>query len=308
MKIIIAGATGAIGRPLIRLLSNHNHDVYGITQSPTKIPLLEQYGAHPIVLDVLNREEVLKQMKVIKPDVVIDMLTSLPKEYTPAAMRAAAPRDAQIRIEGGANLLQAAELYHVERYIAQSAAFWYAPRPGLADENAPFAIHATPGISAGVKNYMEIERRTLQAKLEGIPLRFGFFYGPGTWFNPDGNMADQVKNQKFPIIGNGDGFWNFVHIEDAAQAILLALGAKPDVYNIVNDQPSQLKEWLPAFARFVGAPAPLHLTDKEGETELSADSVYYATKLRAASNTKAKRDLLFKPRPFEWLECFKQGQ
>lgn len=301
LKILIAGATGAIGHPLIKLLSTQHHLVYGITQSTHKAEMLKQYGAKPIVMNVLNRDEVFAQVKAVKPDVIIDMLTSLPKEYTPKAMSEAAPMDAKIRIEGGGNLLSAAEENGVKRYIAQSTGFWYAPGDGLADEHTPLATYATPGISAGVYNYMEIEKRTLCARLEGIPLRFGFFYGPGTWFSPDGNMGDQIRQKQFPLIGKSEGFWNFVHIEDAAKAIILALQARIGVYNIVNDHPSQLKEWLPAFARMIKADPPPHLSEEEGANQLSPDSVYYATKLRGASNAKARHELYFNPRPFEWL-------
>lgn len=301
MKILIAGATGAVGQPLIRLLSKQDHEVFGITQSPSKTDLLKKQGAQAVVLNVLNSNEVMTVVKSIKPDVIIDMLTSLPKEYTPQAMREAAPLDAKIRLEGGNNLLQAAQKQGVKRYVSQSTAFWYAPGQGLAQENDSLATQATPGIRAGVQNYLEIERRTLNASLIGIPLRFGFFYGPGTWFHPQGNMADQVRKQQFPLIGDGAGYWNFIHIEDAAHAIVLALNAKAGIYNIVNDHPAQLKEWLPAFAHFINAPSPPQITESEGEKQLSADSVYYATKLRAASNAKAKEELNFKPRPFEWL-------
>lgn len=301
MKILIAGATGAIGKPLIKLLSEQKHTTYGITQSASKAEFLKQAGAKPVILDVLNGSEVTSTVKDIQPDIVIDMLTRLPTEYTPKALQEAAPMDAKIRLEGGAHLLEAAEANGVKRYISQSSAFWYAPGSGLAVENDSLAIHATPGIAAGVKNYLEIERRTLNANLEGIPLRFGFFYGPGTWFYPEGNIGDQVRNKQFPLIGKSEGYWNFVHIEDAAQAIVLALNAKPGIYNIVNDQPSQLKQWLPAFARFIGAEKPPQVTEEEGVQLLSADAVYYATQLRAATNDKAKRELNFMPRPFEWL-------
>ena len=149
------------------------------------------------------------------------MLTHLPKEYTPESMRKAAELDAKIRREGGAHLQAAAEAYGTKRYIAQSSGFWYTPGFGLADENTPFAFEATPGIASGTRLYAEIEQRVLQSnKIEGVALRFGFFYGPGTWFHPQGSVAEQIHKKQFPIIGNGEGVWNFVHIEDAAKAIV----------------------------------------------------------------------------------------
>lgn len=302
MKIVVAGATGAIGNPLVDFLIQDGHEVYGITQSEKGALKLAGKGAKPLILDVLNRADVLKSIGSVKPDVVVDMLTRLPKEYTPEAMQQSAEMDGRIRIEGGANLLHAAESHHVGRYIAQSSAFWYAPGVGLANENVPFAFDAPPGIAAGTKQYAAIEQRVLQSsKIEGVALRFGFFYGPGTWFNPDGNMADQVKKGKFPIIGHGEGVWNFVHVEDAAKAIASAIYCAPGTYNIVNNHPAKMKEWLPAFARFLGADAPPRITEEEGLKEMGADSVYYATKLRGASNAKAKEEFNFQPRTFEWF-------
>jgi nucleoside-diphosphate-sugar epimerase len=302
MKILVAGATGAIGRPTIDLLIQEGHDVYGVTQSKEKALSLSGQGVKPVVLDILKREEVFTALEGIKPDVVIDMLTHLPKEYTPNSMRAAAELDGKIRIEGGANLQAAAIKSGAKRYIAQSSGFWYAPGPGLADESAPFAFEAPFGIASGCKLYAEIEQRVLETdQIEGVVLRFGFFYGPGTWFHSDGNVAEQIRKRQFPVIGNGEGVWNFVHIHDAAKATVMAVYSYPGIYNIVNDTPSPMKQWLPAFARFLDAKPPETMSEEEGMRQKGADWVYYATKLRAASNAKAKRLLDFQPRSFEWL-------
>jgi 2-alkyl-3-oxoalkanoate reductase len=302
MKILIAGASGAIGQPLIDLLAFYRHDVYGITQSKEHVQILESKGAKPLILNVLERESVFAAIGNIRPDVVIDMLTRLPKEYTPEAMRKSAEMNAKIRLEGGSNLQTAAEMYGATRYIAQSSAFWYAPGLGLADEHIPFAFEASPGIASGTRVYAEIEKRVLQSKkIAGVALRFGFFYGPGTWFYPGGSVAEQICKQKLPIIGKGQGVWNFVHIEDAARAIVSALQCTTGVYNIVNDYPSEMRCWLPAFANYLGAQPPPNITEEEGIRTRGADAVYYATKLRGASNTKAKKELHFLPRQLEWL-------
>lgn len=303
MKILVAGASGAIGQPLMRLLKQEQYDVYGITQSESKSALIAANGATPLLLNVLDREAVFSSISSIQPDIIIDMLTRLPNQYTPKAMSETAPLDAKIRLEGGLNLLSAAECYKAKRYIVQSCGFWYAPGIGQADENTPFALQASSGIAAGAKLYAEIEHRLFQSKhLEGVALRFGFFYGPGTWFNPDGNVAEQIRNEQFPIIGKGEGIWNFIHIEDAAQAINSAIKAKSGPYNIVNDQPSLMCDWLPAFSRYIGAKHPPVISEEEGLKESGADRVYYATKLRAASNAKAKQEFNFQPRPFEWFQ------
>jgi nucleoside-diphosphate-sugar epimerase len=302
MKILLAGASGDIGQPLIDLLIHDGHEVYGITQSKEKALIIAGKGAKPVTLNILDASAVSSTVENIRPDIVIDMLTHLPKEYTPEAMRDAAEMDAKIRREGGANLQAAAEKYVAKRYIAQSSGFWYAPGEGLANESTPLATNATPGIAAGAKLYEEIEQRVLESsKIEGVALRFGFFYGPGTWFYPNENMAVQILKQEFPIIGQGEGVWNFVHIEDAAKAIASSIYCTSGIYNVINDRPSPMREWLPAFARFLDAPHPLRITEEEGLAQKGADSVYYATKLRGASNAKARQSLNFQPRTFEWL-------
>lgn len=302
MKILIAGASGAVGQPLVDFLIQDGHEVHGMTQSKEKAITLASKGAKPLTLNVLEKNAVLSALSIIRPEIVINMLTSLPKEYTPEAMQKAASIDAKIRLEGGANLQLAAESCGSKRYIAQSACFWYAPGPGLADENTPFAYEASPGIAAGCRVYAEIERRTLQSdKIEGVALRFGFFYGPGTWFHPQGNVAEQIRKKQFPIIGNGDGIWNFVHVHDAAKAIASSVYSYPGAYNIVNDQPTPMREWLPAFARYIGAPPPPKISEEEGRKTRGDDAVYYATRLRGASNAKARHELSFQPQSFEWI-------
>jgi 2-alkyl-3-oxoalkanoate reductase len=302
MKILIAGASGAIGQPLVDLLVAHKHEVYGITQSKERAQIITAKGAMPLILDVLERESVFSAIGKIQPNIVVDMLTRLPKEYTPESMRKSAEMNEKLRREGGAHLQAAAEMHGATRYIAQSSAFWYEPGLGLADEHTPFAFQASPGIASGTRLYEEIEKRVLQSdKIEGIALRFGFFYGPGTWFHPGEDVAEQVRKQKFPIIGKGQGVWNFVHIEDAAKAIVSAMQSAPGVYNIINDEPSEMRHWLPAFANYLDAPSPLNITEEEGLKTRGPEAVYYATKLRGASNTKAKHEFNFKPRAFEWL-------
>jgi nucleoside-diphosphate-sugar epimerase len=302
MKILLAGASGAIGQPLVDLLVQEGHEVHGITQSKEKGLIIAGKGAKPLILNVLDSAAVLSAFESIKPEVVIDMLTHLPKEYTPQAMREAAELDVRIRLEGGGNLQKAAEAFGTGRFIAQSCGFWYAPGIGLADENTPFAYEATPGIAAGTRIYSEIEQRVIESnKLEGVALRFGFFYGPGTWFRPHGNVADQIFKKQFPIIGKGEGVWNFVHIEDAALAARSAIYCAPGAYNVINDRPSPMKEWLPVFARYIGAEQPQWVTEEEALKERGADSVYYATKLRGATNWKAKQAFNFQPRNFEWF-------
>ncbi len=241
-------------------------------------------------------------MARVWPDAVIDELTSLPKDYTPEAMRAAADRDRRIRLEGGENVHNAARIAGAKRYIVQSTGFFYGPGSGLAVETDPLAVNASPGIAASVETYLKIEERVLGAHdLEGVALRYGFFYGPGTYHDSEGgSITQQVRAQRYPVIGSGSGVSSFIHVEDAAAATVAALESDPGIYNIVDDDQSEMRTWLPAFAGFLGAPAPPHISEEEARDH-GPDSVYYATRLRGARNDLAKRKLGFAPRRLEWL-------
>ena len=217
-------------------------------------------------------------------------------------MRAAAERDRKVRIEGNANLLAALRDAGVRRYLLQSSAFWYAPGEGLADESASFAFDASPAVAAGTRRYAELETAaSVTPGIAFVGLRYGFFYGPGTWFHNGGDMGEQVRQQRVPVIGDGQGVWSWVHIEDAAAATAMALECRPGAYNIVDADPTPQRVWLPAFARAVGAPAPSRITEEEALAAFGRDTVYYATRLRGASHEKAKRELNFQPRPLEWM-------
>ena len=306
MKVLVVGATGAIGRPLISALVSADHDVVGIAGSEQALETIEKNGAEGVVANALDSQAVEAALKKVRPEAVIDELTSLPKHYTAEEMRAAADRDRRVRLEGGRNVLNAARAVDVRRYIVQSTGFFYAPGLGLAGETEPLALHASPAIAASVQTYLQLEERALGAQdLEATVLRYGFFYGPGTWYSPDGDVARQVRKQNYPIAGSGSGVWSWVHIEDAAAATVAALGCAPGIYNIVDNDPSAVSVWLPAFAATVGAPEPPHLSEREALEQVGPDSIYYATRLRGASNAKAKRELAFSPRRLEWLAATK---
>ncbi len=191
----------------------------------------------------------------------------------------------------------------VRRYIQQTSGFFVEPGSGLADESAGLAVNASPRVALSARTYVELEARVLNAgEMEGVALRYGFFYGPGTWYQPEGASADQARRQEVPVIGDGGGVWSWVQIEDAAVATADVLTAPPGVYNVVDDDPSPVAVWLPAFARFVGAPPPPRITEEQARASAGEDAVYYATKLRGASNQKAKKTFGFEPRRLEWLD------
>lgn len=263
MKIFVAGATGAIGRPLIAQLLAKGHDVVAMTRSPEKartlgVELAIRQSLGFAIADVFDADAVQAAITHAQPEVVIEQLTSYPKTYTRESMSAAAALNTRIRLEGGANVLAAAQAAGVRRYLRQSIAFWAIPGTGLADEETPLAFDASPAVAADARVVTELERRLLETPhLEGIALRYGFFYGPGTWFAPDGDVAQQVRQEQFPIVGNGEGVSSWLHIEDAAIATVAAAEqGNPGIYLITDDRPLAVREWLSAYAQWLDAPPP----------------------------------------------------
>ncbi len=180
MKVLIAGATGAIGKPLLSYLGDAGHELFALVRSRKATGTREATRAHEVVADAPDAASVLDVVQHTKPDVIVNELTSLPKHYTPEEMKAAAVRDKEVRMKGNATLLAAARATNCRRYVLQSSAFWYAPGPGLADENASFAFDASPGIAAGCRTYADLEATAQESGIETVLLRYGFFYGPGT--------------------------------------------------------------------------------------------------------------------------------
>jgi 2-alkyl-3-oxoalkanoate reductase len=301
MRILIAGASGAIGRPLVHRLRANEHEVFALTRSPDTA-LFEEIGAEPVIADALDAAAVKAAVEQVRPEIVINELTSLPRRYTPAEMAAAAERDRKVRVEGNLNLLAALRDAGVRRYLLQSSGFWYAPGDSLADESVPFISSASPAVEASARSYREMEARASATPgIEFVALRYGFLYGPGTWYMAQGDIGDAVRQQRIPVIGEGQGVYSFVHIDDAAGATATALNCPPGAYNIVDGDPSPQNVWLAAFARAAGAAAPPRVSENEALRASGPDAVYYATRLRGALNEKARRELKFRPRRLEWL-------
>jgi 2-alkyl-3-oxoalkanoate reductase len=309
MRILIAGATGAIGRPLVRCLKENRHSVFALARSPKSSRTVAELGAESVIADALDVTSVKAAVAQIRPDAIINELTSLPRHYTAEEMKAAAERDHKVRSEGNANLLVALRNVGVRRYLLQSSGFWYAPGVGLADELEPFAFDASTAVAAGARIYAELEAAASGTPgIEVVNLRYGFFYGPGSWYSREGDMGEQVRQQQVPVIGDGEGVWSFVHVDDAAAATVAALECAPGSYNVVDSDPAPQSLWLPAFALTVGAPAPPWMTEEEALRAFGPDTVYYASRLRGASNEKARRELNFQPRPLEWLSTTRPNQ
>ena len=300
MNVFVAGASGAIGRPLIAVLVRRGHTVTGMTRSDAGARALADLGAAVARVSAFDARGLEEALRRSRAEVVIDELTALPK--SPSEMAEAAPGDRKLRLEGGGNLHRAARACGVRRYVQQASGFFLRPGSGLADESEGLAVDGSPRVAASARTYAELETRVLNAgDMEGVALRYGFFYGPGTWYHPEGAAADLVRRQEVPIIGQGAAVWSWVHIDDAARATVEALTAPPGVYHIVDDNPSPVSIWLPAFARAVGAPPPPVVNEQEARAAADEDAVYYGTRLRGASNAKAKRAFGFAPRRLEWL-------
>src|SRR5262249_46671503 len=243
MRGFVAGASGAIGRPLIAQLVRRGHEVTGMTRSEAGARGLADLGAAVARVSAFDAAAVEDALRDARAEVVIDELTSLPKD--PSRMAETDAENHKLRLEGGGNLHRAARARGVRRYIQQTSGFFLEAGDGLADESAGLAFDASPRIAAHARTFAELERRVLNAgEMEGAALRYGFFYGPGTWYHPNEACADQVHRQEIPIIGDGGAVWSWIHIDDAAVATAEVITAPPGVYNVVDEDPSPVAVWL----------------------------------------------------------------
>ena len=300
MRVFVAGASGAIGRPLVTELIRQGHQVTGISRRASSLDHLGKLGATIVEVDVFDAAAVEQAVRESQAEAVIDELTSLPA--TPAEIGNALPGDRKVRIEGGGNLRRAAQAAGVQRYLQQASGFFLKATSGLATEADRLAIDAGGNVAFSATSYNELEERLFStSQPAGTALRYGFFYGPGTWYHREGAAADQVRKGEFPIIGEGSGVWSFVHVEDAAAATVAALTAEPGTYNVVDSDPLPVSHWLPQFCRWVGAPPPPHLSLEDALAIAGPEAVYYGTKICGAANEKARKVLNFRPRRLEWL-------
>jgi nucleoside-diphosphate-sugar epimerase len=231
MKIFVAGATGAVGLPLVRALCTLGHQVTGMTRAGPGLHRLRELGAEASIADAFDPKAVRAAIQAASPDVVTDQLTWLPAN--PADIIKVMANDTRLHREGGGNLLSAAQELGVGRYLMQSRGFYLEARPGqLADETARLIYDAPGAMGESARTIGEYEHQLLAStSLDGVVLRYGFFYGPGTWYRPDGAVADQVRKREAAIIGEGNAVWSFVHVDDAIAATIASLAAEPGIYN-----------------------------------------------------------------------------
>lgn len=307
MRIVIAGATGVIGRPLVRRLVAAGHSVAGLTRTQEGAERISADGATPVVADVYDPGRLLAAVGGHDPEVVIHQLTALPRRLDVRNMaRDLAPTN-RLRTEGTDRLIDAARAAGATRFIAQSIAFAYAPGgPEPRTEDDPLMSNPPTGFECAVAAIRHLESAVLHADgLAGVVLRFGHCYGPGTAYAADGAIADDVRGRKFPMVGDGQGRLSFVHVEDAAQACVAALDGPPGIYNIVDDRAAQAGEWLPYYAQLLEAPRPMRVPAFLARLLAGPYPVHLMTRMPGASNSKARSTLGWDPKYPDWRGGFR---
>lgn len=308
--MFVAGATGAVGRPLVRRLAEAGHEVVAMTRSESKAGELRALGAEPVVADALDREAVLRAVREAGPEAVIHQLTALTELRSLRRFDDEFALTNRLRTEGTDHLLDAAAAAGARRFVAQSFGGWiYAPGPGPATEDDPVIDPPPAAMSQTLAGIRHLEDAvTSHPQLEGIALRYGGFYGPGTSVAREGVFADELRRRRLPVIGDGRGVWSFTHVEDAASAAARAVehGA-PGIYNVADDEPAPVSEWLPWLAAAVGAQPPRRVPRWVGRLAVGEPGLHLFLESRGMSNAKARRELGWEPRFASWREGFRRG-
>jgi 2-alkyl-3-oxoalkanoate reductase len=311
MKVFVAGASGALGQRLVPLLAANGHAVTAMTRSPEKAGLLRALGAEPVVADGLDEHAVVRAVVASGPDVVIHQMTGLAGVKSLRHFDREFELTNRLRTEGTDHLLAAARRAGARCFIAQSFGNWNYERTGSAakTENDPFDADPPAAQRQSLAAIRHLERTVVNAtELTGIALRYANFYGPGTGYAADGDVAGLLRKRAFPVIGDGAGVWSFIHVDDAAAATLAAMerGLR-GAYNVADDDPAPVAEWLPELARRLGAPTPRNVPVWLGRMAAGEVGVSLMTRIRGASNAKARRELRWAPVHASWREGFARG-
>jgi nucleoside-diphosphate-sugar epimerase len=319
MKVFVAGATGVLGRALVPQLVARGHEVVGMTRSEAKQDLLRSLGARPVVADALDPDAVAQAVASAEPEVIVHQLTAL---SGPMSMRdarhpersAAAIMTNRLRTEGTDHLLAAGRAVGARRVIAQSfGAFRFAHAGGPVQTEAdPLdPSESPPSLRTVQGGYLYLERAVTAIEWgEGLALRYGGFYGPGTSISlsPDATMAAPIRKRRFPIIGQGGGVFSYIHVEDAATATTVAVErGRPGVYYVVDDEPAPMREWLPVLASALDAKPPRRIPRWLARLAAGEAATAMMTEAKGASNEKAKREFGWQPRYASWRQGFAQG-
>ena len=303
MRVFVAGATGAIGKQLVPRLLAAGHEVHGMTRSESKREMLDELGAVPVVADALDPDQVAEAVARARPEVIVHQLTAIPEALDTRHPDRAFELTNRLRTAGTDHLLSAGQAVGVRRFVAQSNVVAYA-RTGAPVKSEDDAVDASPdgAMSANAAAIRHLEEAVLGATwTEGIALRYGWFYGPGTSMAPGKASYEMVRKRKFPVVGDGGGVWSFIHVADAAEATVAAVerGSR-GIYNVVDDDPARVAEWLPALAQELGAKKPMRVPRFVGRLFAGDFGVVLMTEARGASNVKAKRELGWRPAHPSW--------
>ena len=297
MRVLVAGATGAIGRPLVRQLVEAGHEVVGLTRSEAKVADIEATGARGVVCDVCDRKAVLAVVGGAQPHVVMDQTTALPQTYDARRMDLFYRGMVGLRTRGTPNVFEAAQRQGA-RLFFQSVAFLYAPNGSAAPKNEddpPFLEDAPYPWDIALPPIVALEERALD--LDGVVLLYGIFYGPGTHWDAGNQLAKDLRRRRLPVVGRGGGMGSFIHVEDAAAATVRALDWEGSgILNVVDDHPMPAREYTPAIAQVLGAKRPLRVPTFLARLASGPLPVHMATTMPAVSNAKARRELGWQPR------------
>jgi nucleoside-diphosphate-sugar epimerase len=311
MRVFLAGSTGAVGRQLMPMLSSAGHSVVGTTRSEAKAEAIRSAGAEPVlVADPFDRSAVAAAVREARPEVVVHQLSALAGVSSMRRFDHEFEPTNRLRTEGLDVLLDAAQEAGARRFVAQSFAGWPYARTGgpvktEGDPLDPTPLAAMRETHAAIRH---LESSVTTCGLDGLALRYGVFYGPGNAIGRGGAIVEQLERRRFPIVGDGAGVWSFAHIEDAASATVAAIerGAR-GVYNVVDDEPAPVCEWLPVLAEAVGAKPPRRVPVWLGRIAGGEPTVAMMTQVRGASNAKAKRELGWQPAWPSWRRGFREG-
>ncbi len=313
MKVFVAGATGVLGRQLVPQLVTNGHEVVGMTRSALKQDLVRSLGARPVVADALDPDAVAQAVASAEPEVIVHQLTALSGEFDMRHIDRFFEATNRLRTEGTDHLLAAGRAVGARRFVAQSFAGWPAARTGgpVKGEDAPFDPDPPERLRGMLDAIRHLEEAVTQADwLEGVVLRYGGFYGPGTTLSADPSAPQTlaVRKRQFPVVGNGGGVWSFIHIDDAAAATAVAVErGKRGIYNVVDDDPAPARDWMPELAHALGAKPPRRVPRWLGRALAGEAAAVMMTEVRGASNEKAKRELGWRPRYASWRQGFVQG-
>jgi nucleoside-diphosphate-sugar epimerase len=307
MKVFVAGATGAVGRQLVPRLVSAGHQVIGMTRSESKQATLIELGATPVVADALDPDQVADVVRKTEPEVIIHELTAIAALDTRHWDRSFALTN-RLRTEGTDHLLSAGRVVGVRRFIAQSYASWPYARTGgpVKSEEDPLDPNPAREMVQSLQAIRHLEAAVTGADwTEGIVLRYGALYGPGTSLAPGGEQFEMVRRRKLPVVGDGAGVWSFVHVADAADATVAAVDhGSRGIYNVVDDDPAPVAEWLVELASQLGAPKPWRVPRFVARLLAGEAGEVMMTDIRGASNAKAKREFGWRPHHPSWRHGF----